>query len=188
MPILPAEPDVFPDDLLDVEPPPDGAVAQWWALYTLPRREKELMRRLRSAEIAHYSPLVKRRSRTPGGRVVTSHMPLFPSYVFLRGDAGARYTAVSSGCVSRCLDVDDGAQLFHDLRQIRLLIQNGTPMTPESRLVPGTRVRIRSGSLAGTEGTILKRHGVDRLLVVVHFLQRGVSIQIEDFQVEKIDG
>ena len=188
MPILPAEPDVYPDDLLDVEPPSDETAAQWWALYTLPRREKELMRRLRSAEIAHYSPMVKRRNRTPGGRVMTSHVPLFASYVFLRGDETARYAAASSGCVSRCLDVDDGTQLFRDLRQIRLLIQNGTPMTPESRLVPGTRVRIRSGSLAGTEGTILKRHGVDRLLVVVHFLQRGVSIQIEDFQVEQIDG
>ena len=48
-------------------------------------------------------------------------------------------------------------------------------------------MRIRSGAMAGTEGTILKRHGVDRLLVVVHFLQRGVSIEIQDFQVEKID-
>lgn len=56
MPILPAEPDVYPDDLLDVEPPSDETAAQWWALYTLPRREKELMRRLHRQR----SPIIRR--------------------------------------------------------------------------------------------------------------------------------
>jgi transcriptional antiterminator RfaH len=188
MPILPAEPDIFPENLLEADPPSEGAPEQWWALYTLPRREKTLMRWLRSAGFPHYAPLIKHRSRSPGGRTLQSYVPLFPSYVFFNGDDMARSRAMTSKCIARCLAVDDPVQLVRDLRQVRLLVINGTPLTPESRLIPGARVRIRSGAMAGTEGTILKRHGVDRLLVVVHFLQRGVSIQIDDFQVEKIDG
>ena len=40
--------------------------------------------------------------------------------------------------------------------------------------------------MAGMEGTVIKRRGVDRLLVVVKFLQQGASVQLEDFQVEPI--
>jgi hypothetical protein len=38
----------------------------------------------------------------------------------------------------------------------------------------------------GLEGVIISRRGEDRLLVGVHFLQQGVSILIQDFQVEPI--
>jgi hypothetical protein len=144
------------------------------------------MRRLRSLGIAHYGPVIKKRNLSPTGRVRVSYVPLFAGYVFLCGDEAARYQAMTTNCISRCLDVDDGEQLFRDLRQVWRLIQSDTPMTPESRLQPGAPVRIRSGALAGMEGTVIKRRGVDRLLVVVKFLQQGASIQLEDFQVEPI--
>src|SRR5690606_16295364 len=50
MPILPSEPDLFPPELLD-EPQLETASVPWWAMYTMARREKELMRRLRALEI-----------------------------------------------------------------------------------------------------------------------------------------
>jgi len=187
MPILPKEPDIFPDNLLHQEPEVGELAQRWWSLYTLPRREKQLMRRLRSMGVAHYGPLVQRRTSSPSGRVRTSHVPLFASYVFIRGDEESRYRAWTTRCVSRCLSVGDGERLAHDLRQIQCLIRSDAPLTPESRLEPGMRVRIRSGSLAGLEGTVVNRRGAKRLLVAVHFLQQGASIQLEDFQVERID-
>ncbi len=187
MPILPPEPDIFPENLLEVDSmsvvPPGG----WWALYTMARREKELMRRLRTMEIGHYGPVVQRRGKSPRGRVTISHVLLFPGYVFLCGSEADRYRALTTNCVSRCLPVNDGDQLVYDLRQIRRLIQSGTPLTSESKIQPGMRVRIRGGLLAGMEGTVLKRRGGDRLLVAVRFLQQGASVQLEDFEVERID-
>ncbi len=59
-------------------------------------------------------------------------------------------------------------------------------MTQESRIEPGTPVRIRSGAMAGLEGVVIKRRGVDRLLVVVKFLQQGASVNWKTFQVEPI--
>jgi transcriptional antiterminator RfaH len=73
-----------------------------------------------------------------------------------------------------------------DLRQIRTLIEAGVPLTTEGRLQAGQRVRVKSGSLLGLEGVILSRRGEDRLLVAVQFLQQGVSIQINDYQLEPI--
>ena len=48
------------------------------------------------------------------------------------------------------------------------------------------RVRIRSGPLTGLEGLVIRRRGQDRLLVAVEFLQQGASVQIDDFEVERI--
>lgn len=187
MPILPREPDAFPDDVLDdarAAELPDG---RWWALYTLPRREKDLVRRLRGLGIWHYCPMVRRRSRSPSGRTRTAWAPLFGGYVFLLGGEAHRYEALTTNCVSRALMVPDGPQLARDLRQVKRLIDSGAPLTPEARIEPGDRVRIRSGSLVGLEGVVVKRRNCERLLVAVEFLQRGASVQIADFQVERID-
>ena len=184
MPILPQEPDIWPENLFD-QASPEGT---WWALYTLPRREKDLMRRLLRMEIPFYGPLIKRRSRSPAGRSRTSYVPLFPGYVFLHGSEEQRYRSLTTNCVSRCLQVSDGGQLAQDLRQIHQLISSDAPLTPEARIEPGMRIRVRSGSLAGLEGVVIRRRGSERLLVIVHFLQQGASVQLEDYQVERIDG
>ncbi len=187
MPILPKEPDVYPPDLLERAGADEPCEATWWGLYTLARREKELMRRLRAMHVPFYCPLVPRRSRTPKGRICVSHVPLFASYVFLYGNHDDRRQALSTNCVARCLPVVDASQLIHDLRQIHQLIESGAPILPESRLHAGMRVRIRSGVLAGLEGVVIRRQGEERLLVSVSFLQRGASALLEDCQVERID-
>ena len=187
MPILPQEPDLWPENLFEEGMAGAEDAGMWWALYTLPRREKDLMRRLARMEIPFYGPMVKRRSQSPAGRSRTSYVPLFPGYVFLYGSEEQRYKSLTTNCVSRCLEVSDGHQLVQDLRQIHQLISSDAPLTPEARLEAGMRIRVRSGPLAGLEGVVIKRRGMQRLLVIVHFLQQGASVQLEDYQVERID-
>jgi transcription antitermination factor NusG len=144
------------------------------------------MRRLRSLEISHYGPLVRQRSRSPAGRVRESFVPLFPSYIFLHGDETARHQALATRCVSRVLAVPDGTALVRDLKQVHRLLANDAPVMPESRLEPGQRVRVCSGSMLGLQGTVVKRRGRDWLVVAVEFLQQGVSVLLEDFQLEPV--
>jgi transcription antitermination factor NusG len=186
MPILPREPDIYPVELLERLCQDDRQTGQWWAMYTLARREKELMRRLRGLNISFYAPLVHRRTRSPGGRVRESYVPLFPSYVFVHGTEQQRHQALVTNCISRCLAVPDAEQLVRDLRQIQRLIELDAPLTVEARIEPGRRVRVRSGPMAGLEGTVIKRRGKDWLVVAVEFLQQGASVLLEDFQVEPL--
>ena len=185
MPILSKEPDIFPTDLFSS--PATNCSRAWWVLYTLSRREKDLSRRLRKLQIPHYAPVVKRRTRSAAGRVRESFIPLFPGYVFVAAGEEQRYQAVTTNCVSRCLPVSDTAQLVHDLRQIQQLVQSDAPLTPEERIVPGTRVRVCSGPLLGLEGFVQQRRGQRRLVVAIEFLQQGASVLIEDWQLENID-
>jgi transcription antitermination factor NusG len=187
MPILPHEPDLYPPQLLDATGDAAGdPPLPWWAMYTMARREKELMRRLRALDIPYYSPLVAKRTRSPGGRVRASYVPLFASYVFVQADQQQRQLALSTNCISRCLEIPDVPQLVRDLRQIRHLIELDAPLTIEARIEPGRRVRVRSGPMSGLEGTVLKRRGKEWLVVAVEFLQQGASVLLEDFQVEPL--
>lgn len=54
----------------------------------------------------------------------------------------------------------------------------------ERRLEPGTKVRIRSGPFAGYVGTVFRREGETRLTVAVEFMDQGVSVAVEDVQLE----
>jgi transcriptional antiterminator RfaH len=187
MPILPKEPEIYPEELLDWPLLADSEGSQWWVIYTLARREKDLMRRLRTLKVPFYCPLTERKTRTPRGRKRVSYVPLFPGYVFLCGREEQRYTALTTNCISKVLPVADPLPLVNDLRQIRQLIDSDAPLMPEARLQRGMRVRIRSGPLMGVEGVVVRRRGRDRLLVAVEFLQRGASVSLEDFEVEAVD-
>jgi transcriptional antiterminator RfaH len=186
MPILPRQCDIFPADLLDGPVAPSHLLSQWVAFYTLSRREKDLMRKLEAAQVPFYGPLVQRRLHSAGGRTRISHVPLFSGYVFARVDDDQRRTALATNTIARWLPVSDEAALVADLRAVKQLIETDRPLTPEARLEPGQAVRVRSGALRGLEGTVLKRHGRDRLVVAVRFLNQGVSMELEDVDLEQL--
>ena len=185
MPILPKERDVYPEDLL-VGSAAEGAGTSWFVFYTLARREKDLMRKLAAAGIPFYAPMIRRRLRSPGGRTRSSFVPLFPGYVFSRGDDDQRRAALATNTIARWIPVGDPRMLVDDLRAIKRLIDSEQPLSPEARLEPGQPVRVRSGPLEGIEGTIIRRRGTERLLVAVRFLNQGASIEMEDVDLEPL--
>ena len=185
MPILTAEPSVYPEALLE-ELSDVPSERRWWALSTKSRQEKAVARKLFGYEVPFYLPLVKKWSVCRGRRIA-SHIPLFTGYVFLFGTEDERLCSLTTNRISRILVVDDQARLRKELQQLRRLIASGEPLTVESRLVPGNRVRVRRGPLAGLEGTVIARRGHTCLLVRVDFLQQGASVEIEDYFLEPID-
>lgn len=184
MPILPAEPDLYPDGLFD----DDSATAagrSWLVLHTKPRQEKSLARGLRSAGVPFYLPTIRRRSRVRG-RVVSAHVPLFAGYLFLLGTREDRLAALTTNRVVRTLPVGDQALLWHDLRQVRRLIVSGAAITPEDRLGPGAAVEVTHGPLAGLRGTIIRTATGRRFVVQVDFIQRGASVLLDDCVLQPI--
>jgi transcription antitermination factor NusG len=185
MPILSAEIDIFPEDLLERDNVSRDET-QWWAVYTRSRQEKELMRSLVAMEVPFYCPVIPHRFRSPAGRLRTSHLPLFSNYVFMYADGYHRFRALKTNLISQTIEVKDGEQLVHDLRQIRRLIQLNMPLSIESSLVPGRQVRIKAGPLTGLDGVIVRRQGSDFLMVAVNFLQQGALLKLDGTDVEPI--
>jgi hypothetical protein len=177
--------DFYPADLFEttVRLAPDQAS---WAVYTKSRQEKALSRHLFANRISHYLPLVQK-THLCRGRKLSTRVPLFPGYVFMLGSEKERICSLMSNRISKILPVPDPRCLWTDLQQVFRLIHCGAPLTAEQRLAPGHRVRIRCGALAGMEGTVQVRRGRTRLLVIVSFLQQGASIEVDEFNLERID-
>ena len=182
MPLLPLEPFLYPDNLLNASnrPPDTGA---WWVLHTRPRAEKALARSFMSRGMAFFLPLHKREFRHRG-RPVQSYLPLFPGYVFLRGEETARLAALQTHRVVRALAVPDGPRMTTDLAGVYRLMENGLPMAPEDRLQPGMPVTLTAGPLAGLDGVIVRRDKRMRFLIAVDFIQRGVTVEIEGWMLQ----
>ncbi len=183
MPLLPPEPFVYPDDLLTCSVAPPEQETRWWVLHTRPRTEKALARNLFQRQQGFFLPLYKKQWRS-NGRLQTSHVPLFPGYVFLRGDAASRLAALQTNQVARVLDVPNGAELQADLHHVYQVMEKGLPMAPEERLQPGALVTITACPLAGLQGKILRRDKRLRFVIEVHFIQQGASVEVEGWMLE----
>jgi transcriptional antiterminator RfaH len=183
MPVLPLEPFVFPQDLFTEARTFGESSSRWWVLHTRPRSEKALARSLLQHNISFFLPLFQR-ERLHRSRITTSHLPLFPGYVFLLGDNEARVQALTTNTVAQTLPVGNQPELHNDLVRVFHLMSSGAPLTPEERLLPGTLVEITAGPLAGMEGKIIRRGRRLKFFIEVHFLQRGASVEIDSWMIE----
>jgi transcription antitermination factor NusG len=186
MPILPAEPDLNPPDLWQVAHP-STANQCWWCLHTKPRQEKALARTLKAHDIAYYLPQVVKVDRTPQGRKIRSIVPLFTGYLFLLGDQHARIEALRTNRLANVLEIVEQDRLIDDLRQIHQMLASGLTVLPEPIIPVGTRVRVKTGPLTGIVGTVIRRGKHDHFVAVVQFLGRGATVELEDWQVERLD-
>jgi len=183
MPILHPEPAWFPASLFDNTTATAPVGCRWRVLHTKPRQEKSLARQLLKAHIPFYLPLLPRRI-PHRGRVMTSHVPLFPGYLFLLASSEERVQALATRRVARALEVPDQEDLSADLIRLWRLLASGAPVAPEDRLAPGMTVEITRGALAGLSGKIVRAASGRRFVVEVHFIQRGASVLLDDFALE----
>lgn len=183
MPILASEPSIFPEFLLDE--PPALEDRSWRVVYTKPNQEKALARELLQFEIPFYLPQIVKENWFRG-RSRCSFVPIFGGYVFLMTNEEERVQALTTNRIKQILPVTDQVELRDDLCNVRDLIDSGAPLTIESRLEKGDRVRIRAGSLAGLEGAVIRRERKSRLLISVRYLGSGISVEIDDHMVEPI--
>ena len=185
MPILAAEPSIYPERLLD-NLDVLSADRSWWAVYTRARQEKAVARQLLAQHVPFYLPLVPRQSLIRGRRV-QSFVPLFGGYLFLLGTDSERVKCLATNRVAQILPVPDGEQLAGDLKNVQHLILADAPLTVERQLKPGRKVRVKAGALQGLEGTVITQRGKSKLVVAVQMLQQGVSMEIDNFLLEPLD-
>ncbi len=187
MPILPREPFLYPEHLFTAPAFETVNDNQWWVVHTKPRAEKSLARRLIQGQYAFFLPLLTRsRVRTSKSRSLDSHVPLFPSYVFIHGSNDSRVATLSTNLAVQVIPVVDQERLQHDLSNVHRLMVQDVPLTSEDKLVPGTPVMITEGTFAGLSGKVLRRGRSWHLFVEVNFLKCGVSVEIEQSMIKPL--
>ncbi len=141
---------------------------------------------MRKGGLTFYLPQVLKEDRTPQGRKIRSVIPLFSSYLFLLGDLQDRLAALRGNRLVTVLEVSDQKTIELDLRQIHRMLSSGLPVQPEATVPVGARVKITTGPLTGIEGTVIRRGKRDQFVALVHFLGRGATVDLQDWQVELV--
>jgi transcription antitermination factor NusG len=188
------------EEMLQVNPtqiiPPPIAVApsefpqkhrgDWYVLHTRSRQEKTVSDMLCAMGIAHFLPLTNQ-VRYYGTRKFTVELPLFPSYVFLRGSMEEAYDSNRTKRIARVISVNNQTQIDWELHNLFRVMESGASLDPFPYLTTGTRVEVRAGPFRGVQGVIDSRLKSDRLLLQIDMLGRAVSLEVDAALLEVVE-
>jgi transcription antitermination factor NusG len=156
----------------------EAATGRWFVIRTRSRQEKALSLDLAARGIDHFLPL-SRVVRYHGRRKAVVMEPLFPGYLFMRGEIDQAYTAERTGRVAQVLAAPDQGRLREELRNIRLAQLRGAELTVCDRIECGVLVEVASGPLRGIRGTVEAAVRDDRLVLNVELITRAAQLEID---------
>ena len=115
-------------------------------------------------------------------------LPLFPCYVFVRGDQYRRLQIVSTPGVHMVLHRGEQIALVPDpeIEAIQRAVEGRFAIEPFPFLQCGDRVRVKRGSLAGVQGILVRKKGSHRLVLSVDMLAQSVAVEIDGIDVEPL--
>jgi transcription antitermination factor NusG len=158
---------------------------RWWVAHTKSRFEKSFAWDLVAKNIAYFLPLIDRMSIS-GGKKRRTMVPLFPSYVFFRGDEVARYNALTTGRLCRVIEINDQQGLIAELSAVNRALDGKAVLEPYPTAVVGERCRITTGPFQGMEGVVVRVDDTTRLVLQVGILGQGASMEIDASLVEPV--
>jgi transcription antitermination factor NusG len=115
-------------------------------------------------------------------------MPLFPGYLFVQLGPSVHLRALEVPGV--VLVIGFNGQPYplpeSEIEALRTVIMNAMRIEPHRFLNAGCRVRVKSGPLAGTEGILLRRKNVHRVVLTIGAIARSASFEVDVIEIERI--
>ncbi|WP_121357009.1 UpxY family transcription antiterminator [Flavisolibacter nicotianae] len=136
-------------------------VKNWYAVYTLPRWEKKIARKLEEAGIEAYCPL-NRVQRQWSDRKKTVHEPLFKGYVFVRLEEAVKWEVKAVQGILNFVYWNGKPGIIRDeeIDTIKRFLNHFSDVqVDEYRLGVDAKVKIKGGVLMNYEGTIVEVAG-----------------------------
>jgi len=159
----------------------------WHALYTRYQHERLVQQILNEKGFETFLPLYQTRHRWKD-RVKQIQVPLFPSYVFVRGGLDRRLDIISTTGFHSIVSEGErpGIITSDEIDTMRQLVETQLRVEPHPFLKVGDRVRVKSGPLAGLEGLLVRKKNQYRLVLSIELLQQSVAAEVDDYQVERV--
>jgi transcription antitermination factor NusG len=159
----------------------------WYAVYTRHQHEKTVAQVLTMKGFETLLPLYQEPHRWKD-RVKLLSLPLFPCYVFLAGDLNRRVDIVTTPGIHFLVSVAGRpvSIVGKEIDAIRQGVETGARLRPHPFLKSGERVRVKSGSLEGVEGILVRKKSVYRLVLSVEILGKAASVEVDVAEVERL--
>lgn len=157
----------------------------WYCVHTRPRAEAQALEHLQRQGFECLLPRLQRTAVRNGRRQVTVEA-LFPRYLFLRADAATTSLASvrsTRGAVDLVRTAGQPDVVPEEFINALLAQANseGLLVQPEHRLLPGERVAITDGPLAGLQGVFDQAQGEHRAMVLLEFLGGRQSVTLPTY-------
>lgn len=162
----------------------------WYCVHTKPRAEAQALEHLQRQGFECLLPRLQR-TVLRNGRRQTVVEALFPRYLFLRADAETTSLAPvrsTKGAVGLVRTAGLPATVPDDfIERLRADANaDGVITLPERRLLPGERVAITDGPLAGLQGIYTQAQGEQRALVLLELLGGAQSVVLPRYVLEPV--
>jgi transcription elongation factor/antiterminator RfaH len=167
-----------PVQLLDEQ----EAGARWYAVQALPSRERIATLNLERQGFETFVPKVFRRTTSRAGRISERLDPLFPGYHFVRLDLDrAQWRSVNGTFgVSRLVMFGDRpAPLARGFVEALLSRADERSIVSFSEsFSEGDTVRVVSGPFDDLIGTLIKKRGTERVVVMMQLLSGSTPVEL----------
>lgn len=159
----------------------------WYAVRVKPRHEKRVSEIFGYKQIEPLLPLYRARNRW-SDRMKEVELPLFPGYVFCKLDPMFRVPVLSTPGVIDIVRFGKEPAVIDavEVAALKRLMASGLAPEPWPHLVPGERVEIDDGPLAGCAGVIIEVKKRLRLVLSVTLLHRSVLVELDRSWVTRI--
>lgn len=161
---------------------------EWYAVYTRHQHEKTVEQILTVKGLQAWLPVYET-SRRWKDRVKVLSLPLFPCYVFIKGDSHRRLDVLTTPGVHEFVSTGGQPAPIPDaeVEAIRKGIASGARVEPHPLLRNGDWVSIKSGPLEGVQGILVRKKNLYRLVLSVEMLGKAVALEVEASQIQRLE-
>lgn len=160
---------------------------RWYALYTRHQHEKAVANTLSAKGFQIFLPLYTVRHQWKDRRKQLT-LPLFPCYVFVNASLSQRVEILRTPGLYQFVGFSGMPSPIaaEEIAAVQRAIDSSLEVEPHPFLQCGERVRVKSGTLAGYEGILVRQKNLCRLVLSIEILSRSVAVEMEMSKVERL--
>lgn len=165
-----------------------GSATKWYAIYTRPRFEKQVLKSLQDQGIDAYLPLIKT-MRQWSDRKKMVEIPLFSSYVFVNIDRKSYDQVLQTHGVVKYITFEGKAATIppDQIDNLKIIVNSSEKVdtTWETRS-KGDRVMVTAGSLKGLKGILITDGDRKKVLVRIDSIDQNLTVEVHPSLIEQI--
>ena len=160
----------------------------WYAVYTRPRFEKQVLKGLVDQGIEGYLPLIKT-MRQWSDRKKMVEVPLFSSYVFVHINRSSYDQVLQTHGVVKYITFEGKAATIpsDQIDNLKIIIDSNEKVetTWESRR-KGDQVIVTAGSLKGLKGELITEGNRKKVMIRIQGIDQNLTVEVHSSLIEAI--
>jgi transcriptional antiterminator RfaH len=157
----------------------------WFVAHTRPRCEKKFVQFCEREGFAATLPCYPAAHKYRG-KTVVFQKPLFPGYVFLQILNAQQGQIHHTDYLANLLKVTDQELFVRQMQDVLRALETDFEIYLAPTIGEGMRVKIKNGPLAGIEGWVERRYGMNTVLIRLDFIGQAAAVKLEATDLEAI--